>query len=71
MENALCPYCGKQTSVALPGDYEPVYANCEVCGIKFIVERLSKGFHALRTEGAPCLSDPEWRAAEMAAGDEE
>ena len=71
VETTPCPYCEEVVSVDLPGDYRPVYAYCGLCGKKFIVERLSEGFHALKIEEATCLSDPEWRDIEFAAGDEE
>ncbi len=71
VETSPCPYCDGETSVKLPGDYEPVYAFCGHCGKKFIVERMAEGFRALTREDAPCSSNPEWRAIEMGAGDEE
>ena len=55
----------------MPGDYEPVYGFCGVCGKKFIAERLSEGFQVLTIEEAPCCSDPDCRGIEMDAGDEE
>lgn len=70
-KTALCPYCGKETRLDLPGDYRPVYAYCGLCGKKFIAERLAEGFQVLTIEGAPCFSDPECRAIEMGGGDEE
>lgn len=70
VEITPCPYCGQKTSVALPADYEPVFVFCMICRKKFIVERLSKGFQALKTEEAPCTSDPDWRAIEYGGADE-
>jgi hypothetical protein len=71
VENALCPYCAEPTRLKLPGNYEPVYAYCNVCGKKYIAERLAKGFQILTLEEAPCWSDPDCRQIEMGAGDEE
>jgi hypothetical protein len=71
VKTAQCPYCSEQTSVNLPGDYEPVYIYCGVCGKKFIAERLSEGFQVLTLEGAPCWSDPDCRGIEMGGSDEE
>jgi len=68
---AQCPYCSEQTFVNLPGDYEPIYVYCGVCGKKFIVERLAVGFQVLTLEEAPCWSDPDCRAIEMGGSDEE
>ena len=70
-ETTQCPYCHDRTSVDLPGSYKPVYAYCDACGKKFIVERLAEGFHALTLEAAPCASDPDCREMEMAGYDEE
>lgn len=71
VKTAQCPYCKEQTTVDMPGDYEPVYGLCGVCGKKFIAERLSEGFQFLTIEEAPCCSDPDCRGIEMDAGDEE
>jgi hypothetical protein len=70
-ETTPCPYCNVHTSVDLPGNYKPVYAYCDACGKKFIVERLAEGFHAMTLEAAPCCSDPDCREIEMAGYDEE
>ncbi|HHP7234855.1 MAG TPA: hypothetical protein ACFCUC_09515 [Desulfobacterales bacterium] len=71
VKNALCPYCGEQTRLKLPHNYEPIYAYCNICGKKFITERLTEGFQTWTLEDAPCWSDPDWRQIEMGAGDEE
>jgi len=70
-QTAPCPYCCGQTLVNLPADYEPVYANCGVCGKKFIVERLSEGFQVLCPSDGRCFSDPDCRELEMGGSDEE
>lgn len=71
LETAGCPYCGRQTTVDLPGDYAPVYIHCDVCGKKFIAERLAEGFQVLTREDAPCYSDPDCRELELGGYDEE
>lgn len=71
LESAPCPYCGQETGVDLPEDYRPVYRYCEVCGKKFIAERLQEGFQVLARENAPCYSDPDCRDLELGGYDEE
>jgi DNA-directed RNA polymerase subunit RPC12/RpoP len=66
-----CPYCLEQTVVKPAANYAPVYARCGACGKRFIVERMSDGIRALRIEGAPSCSDPDRRAIEMGAGQED
>lgn len=66
----LCPYCNQKTPVQLPTDYAPVYAFCQVCGEKFILERLAEGFQVLTLQEAPCCSDPDCREIEMGHGSE-
>jgi len=66
-----CPYCNAQTGITLPDNYAPVFAFCDVCGAKFIAERLAEGFRVMTLENAPRLSHPECREIEMGAGDEE
>lgn len=66
-----CPYCGGQTRVALAQDYAPIFVYCEVCGARFIAERLAKGYQLLTVEDAPCSSNPDCREIEMGAYDEE
>jgi hypothetical protein len=70
-ETARCPYCNGHTAIDLPGNYRPVYVYCDVCGKKFIAERLAEGFQTLTLEAAPCASDPDCREIEMAGYDEE
>ena len=70
-ETTRCPYCNEWTRITPSPDYEPVYATCENCFQKFIIERELDGIAAYTLEAAPCCSDPEWRAIEMAQGDEE
>ena len=70
-ETGRCPYCGRQTTVDLPGDYAPVYVNCDACGRRFIAQRLQEGFQVLTREDAPCYSDPDCRELEMGGYDEE
>jgi len=66
-----CPYCGLETPIELPENYAPVYAHCNVCNKKFIIERLSKGFQTLTMEEAPRSSDPDCIELESGASDEE
>jgi hypothetical protein len=69
--NVKCPYCNAGTSINEPGDYAPYYIYCRNCGQKFIIERLAKGIDIIKTEDAPCCSDPDCREIEMSSGDEE
>jgi hypothetical protein len=55
----------------MPANYAPVYAYCKSCSKKFIVERLAKGIQVMTREEAPCWSDPDCRAIEMGASDEQ
>lgn len=71
IEKTNCPYCQNRTPVELPENYEPVYAHCDVCSKKFIVERLAEGFEALTLENAPCCSDPDCRDLELGGSDEQ
>jgi len=71
LETAHCPYCSAETSLELPGTYEPVYAVCDVCAAKFIAERLAEGFQVMTQEEAPYCSRPDCRELEMGGGDEE
>lgn len=71
IQNTQCPYCGVNTSVKLPDDYAPRFVHCDSCRKKFIVERQVHGFHALSLEEAPCSSNPDCRAIEMGAADEQ
>jgi len=66
-----CPYCGEETLFELPENYAPVFKYCDVCRKKFIVERLAEGIQAWTREDAPCCSDPDCRAIEMGAADEQ
>ncbi|AOY57406.1 MULTISPECIES: hypothetical protein [Desulfococcus] len=66
-----CPYCGGFVTLEPAVDYAPVYNRCDVCGKRFIVERVRNGITVMRIEGAPCMSDPECRITEMSQGDEE
>lgn len=66
-----CPYCNANTSINEPVDYAPFYATCRKCSQKFIVERCAKGIDIMKTEGAPCCSDPDCRELEMASSDEQ
>ena len=69
--NAQCPYCREETSFSLPENYAPQYKYCRICDKKFIVERTAKGFQVMTWEDAPCCSDPDCRAIEMAGSDEQ
>lgn len=66
-----CPYCREQTVVSPAENFAPVYAHCQVCGKRFIVERIEDGVEALKVEGAPACSDPDRREIEMGAGQED
>ena len=66
-----CPYCGRNTSVDLPENYAPVFTRCRECGRQFILERLAEGFQVFTREAAPRCSDPDSRAIEMGASDEQ
>lgn len=68
---AQCPYCREATSFSLPENYAPQYKYCGLCNKKFIVERTAKGFQVMTREEAPCCSDPDCRAIEMAGSDEQ
>lgn len=69
--NVRCPYCNESTSISEPVDYAPFYAYCRSCSQKFIVERCSNRIDIMKTEEAPCCSDPDCRELEMSGGDEE
>ncbi len=71
LETTRCPCCGRKTAVALPADYAPVYRYCDVCGEKFILERLAEGFQVMTLKDAPCCSDPDCREIEIGGGEEE
>lgn len=71
MEKTQCPYCENNTTIKLPINYAPVYMWCEICGKKFIIERMSTGFQAIQVESAPCCSDPDCRELEMGSSDEQ
>ncbi len=66
-----CPYCLKNTLVVPAADYQPIYADCTLCGRQFIVERIEDGIKTLQVEGAPCCEDPDRRAIETSLGDED
>ena len=68
---ARCPYCGAPTPITLPEDYAPTYADCVICGKRFIMERLAEGFEVMTIEAAPCSSNPDWREIEMGGSDEQ
>ncbi|MGD9369033.1 MAG: hypothetical protein PVH87_25230 [Desulfobacteraceae bacterium] len=69
--NVNCPYCNASTSANEPIDYAPFYAYCPNCSQKFIVERCADRIDTMKTEEAPCCSDPDCRELEMAGGEEE
>ena len=71
LKMAKCPYCSESTSIVIPEDYAPVYAFCENCSKKFIVERLADRIQVLTIEEAPCCSDPDCREIEMGGSDEQ
>ena len=71
IQKTLCPYCGLDTSVKLPDNYAPRFVHCDACQKKFIVERLAHGFQTLSVEEAPCISNPDCRAIEAGAADEQ
>ena len=71
LKTVRCPYCHQNSSIVAPENYAPVYAYCSNCGEKFIVERLARGMQVLTIEEAPCCSDPDCRAIEMGASDEQ
>jgi ribosomal protein S27E len=71
VQKVRCPYCLKNTPVVPAADYQPIYANCNVCGRQFIVVRIQDGIKTLQVEGAPCCDDPDRRAIETGQGDED
>ena len=71
VETVECPYCRQDSSIVPPDDYAPAYAYCPNCSKKFIVERVAEGIQVLTLEEAPCCSDPDCRAIEMGASDEQ
>ena len=64
--NILCPYCSAPQKVPEHGDYRPFYVNCTECARRFIVEPVQSGTVVYKAEEAPCCSDPDCRATEMA-----
>ena len=71
IQKTLCPYCGSSTSVKLPDNYAPRFVHCDLCQKKFIVERRTHGFQSMSVEEAPCISNPDCRAIESGAADEQ
>jgi hypothetical protein len=70
-QKSLCPYCKEKITIKLPENYAPEYRQCRLCNRKFIVERLAEGFQVMKTEEAPCCSDPDCREIEMGGSDEQ
>ena len=70
-ESIQCPYCHGATLIYPRADYRPVYAVCDGCGKKFVIERVADGIRAYTLESVPSCSDPHRRAIEMGQGDEE
>jgi hypothetical protein len=71
VQMVTCPYCLESTQIKPASDYAPKYVRCSICHKRFIVERVQRGIQLLTLEEAPCTSDPDCRALEMAQGDEE
>jgi hypothetical protein len=70
-ESIECPYCFERTQVEPASNYAPIYVYCAECDRRFILERTIDGFQALKTENAPCCSDPDRREIEMGLGQED
>ena len=68
-KNVLCPYCSEGQAVPDHENYRPFYFNCTGCARRFIVEPVRNGTVVYKLEEAPCCSDPDCRATEMAQGD--
>ena len=66
-----CPYCGKDTSIVPAEDYRPIYVHCDLCGKRFIAERIRGGIEAMKIENASACDDPDRREIELSQGDEE
>ena len=71
VKSVQCPYCSEETVIDMPEDYAPVFAYCDVCSKKYILERLAEGVQVLTVEGAPCCSNPDCREIEMGGSDEQ
>lgn len=71
VQMVTCPYCHERIQIKPASNYAPKYVQCSICHKRFIVERVQDGIQLLTLEEAPCCSDPDCRALEMAQGDEE
>ena len=71
VEMEICPYCFAKTSINPPINFAPVFAFCDVCNARFIVERHSDGLEVMTEEEAPCYSNPDCIELEMGGCDEE
>ena len=71
LQKKVKPYCFERTQVEPASNYAPIYVYCAECDRRFILERTIDGFQALRTENAPCCSDPDRREIEMGLGQED
>ena len=69
--NVRCPYCSAEQGVESHGDFRPYYVTCEHCATRFICEPARSGMVVYREGDAPCCSDPECRAMEMAGSGNE
>ncbi|OIQ49832.1 hypothetical protein BerOc1_01757 [Pseudodesulfovibrio hydrargyri] len=66
-----CPYCNAGQVVGDFDNYAPFYVNCQECSRRYIVEPVRHGVVVYRDGDAPCCSDPECRATEMAGSGQE
>ncbi|MGE4504489.1 MAG: hypothetical protein AB7D51_04010 [Desulfovibrionaceae bacterium] len=64
--NVHCPYCSFNLDLARREDYRPFYHTCPACSGRVVVEPVRGGFLVFREGEAPCCSDPECRAVELA-----
>ncbi|MEJ2039075.1 MAG: hypothetical protein P8X55_09100 [Desulfosarcinaceae bacterium] len=70
-ELIICPYCHGTTSIIPRSDYRPIYATCDYCDKKFVIERMADSIRTYTLEEVPSCSDPHLRAIEMGQGDED
>lgn len=71
LKTVQCPYCNRDTSIAMPHDYKPVYAHCDLCNKKFVVEQYAESIHVSTTAQACYSSDPDCNEIEMGSSDEQ
>lgn len=66
-----CPYCNAPRVTGRFENYSPFYVNCSECSRRYIVEPVRNGVVVYRDGEAPCCSDPDCRATEMAGSGQE